>query len=346
MIALSDIPSRVDAMIEDYLAARSAEVCEISPATQQAFELLQQSLRGGKRIRPMFAWVGFTSAPSDEDPEAVLRAITALEFIQSCAIIHDDIIDSSATRRGYPTVHRAIAAHHQTNNWSGNSEHFGIAVAILIGDLALSWADDLLNASGLSAAALARAWEPWRAMRTEVIAGQILDVSAEARGSESVAEAENINLYKTAAYTIARPLHLGAAIANAPANSLLRYGRDIGVAYQLRDDLLGVFGDPAVTGKPAGDDLREGKRTVLLATALQLLDASDPPAAAELRAGMGTPNAAELAGLIRRSGAVEVMEQRIAELTASGLAHLDDSLPEGVTRALHSMAQKATSRHA
>lgn len=346
MIALHDIPRRIDTIIEDYLASRSAEVCDISPATAAAFELLGESLRGGKRIRPTFAWAGFMSAPSDEDPEAVLRAITALEFIQSCAIIHDDIIDSSDTRRGKPTVHRAVEAHHRSNGWSGNSEHYGASVAILLGDLALSWADDLLNSSGLSAAALARAWEPWRAMRTEVIAGQILDVSVEASGDESIAEAEKINLYKTAAYTIARPLHLGAAIANTPADSLLRYGRDIGVAYQLRDDLLGVFGDPAVTGKPAGDDLREGKRTVLLATALQLLDAADPAAAATLRAGVGTPNTAGLVDIIRASGAVDVIEQRIATLTESGLAHLDDSLPPEVTSGLHSMAQKATSRHA
>ena len=115
MIALHDIPRRIDTIIEDYLASRSAEVCDISPATAAAFELLGESLRGGKRIRPTFAWAGFMSAPSDEDPEAVLRAITALEFIQSCAIIHDDIIDSSDTRRGKPTVHRAVEAHHRSN---------------------------------------------------------------------------------------------------------------------------------------------------------------------------------------------------------------------------------------
>ncbi|MDO4685930.1 MAG: polyprenyl synthetase family protein [Corynebacterium sp.] len=346
MIAIDEIPQHVDAILAEYLASRRAEICDIDPATALAFEILCDFMKGGKRVRPMFAWAGFVSAESDEDPHAVLRAISALEFIQACALIHDDIIDSSDTRRGKPTVHRAVEKHHRDQGWNGDSAHYGKAVATLIGDLALTWSDDMLNSAGLSDAALHRALVPWRAMRTEVIAGQILDITVEASGDERVEEAEKINLYKTAAYTIARPLHLGAAIANTSADAFLAYGRSVGVAYQLRDDVLGVFGDPAVTGKPAGDDLREGKRTVLLATTLQLLDATNPSEAAILRERIGTPNIEGLPDIIQRSGALERIEEMIQALVDTGIAHLDESLPSDALETLKSLALTATSRHA
>ena len=164
---------------------------------------------------------------------------------------------------------------------AGDGADFGSAVAILIGDLALAWADDLVNEAGLEPAARARFAPVWAAMRTEVLGGQLLDINGEAGGDETVAAALRINRFKTAAYTVERPLHLGAALAGADdalVAALRTYGTDIGIAFQLRDDLLGVFGDPAVTGKPSGDDLREGKRTVLIAEALRRADATDPAA--------------------------------------------------------------------
>lgn len=343
---IQQVPKIVDEILLDYLESRRAEISDIDPATALAFELLYEFIQGGKRVRPMFAWAGFVSGTSNEDPQAVLRAISALEFIQACALIHDDIIDSSETRRGKPTVHRAVETHHRRQGWNGDAAHYGKAVATLIGDLALTWADDMITSAGLSDAALQRALIPWRAMRTEVIAGQILDITVEASGDERVEEAEKINLYKTAAYTITRPLQLGAAIANASLEPFITYGQSIGVAYQLRDDMLGVFGNPAITGKPAGDDLREGKRTVLLATALKLLDASDPTAAATLRAGIGTPNIEGLADIIQASGAVEHVENLIQELTEKGLAALNDNLPKKVRETLQTLAKTATARHA
>ena len=172
----------------------------------------------------------------------------------------------------------------------------------------------------------------------------------ESRGSESVELADRVNRFKTAAYTIERPLHLGAALAgadDATIEAFRGYGRDIGIAFQLRDDLLGVFGDPAVTGKPAGDDLREGKRTVLFATALELLDEHDPSAAQELRDGIGQVSdpvgLARLAQLIRDSGAEDAVEARINELTASGLRHLD-GVDDDAAQALTALARKATDR--
>lgn len=352
-VALNDIPAAVRSTLEEYIASRWDELDSIGkPVTEAATYLRDFVLNGGKRIRPLYGWAGFVGAgglDGDEDPQAVLKAVSALEFIQACALIHDDIIDSSATRRGNPTVHKAVAATHKDQGHIGDPSHYGTSVAILVGDLALSWADDMIYDSGLSVEALQRVRAPWKAMRTEVIGGQLLDISLEASGSEDPQLARSVNRYKTAAYTIERPLHIGAAIANAKASTVEAfrgYGTDIGIAFQLRDDLLGVFGDPAITGKPAGDDLVEGKRTELLALALSLCDASDPTSARRLRQGVGTdPDTAELASIIENSGAVTQMEEQISALTASGLAHITEAgLPAEVEDLLRTLAIRATER--
>lgn len=356
-LTLDQIPDAARDELARFFTDRRDQVAAIgAPVSQTVSHLENFVLGGGKRIRPLYVWAGFVGGGgftnTDEDPAAVLRAAASLEFIQACALIHDDIIDSSDTRRGNPTVHRAVESTHRDNGWTGDAAHFGESVAILVGDLALVWAEDMFQDSGLSVAALQRAREPWRGMRTEVIGGQLLDVTLEATADEDAALADAVNRFKTAAYTIERPLHLGAAIAGADQATIAAfrgYGRDIGVAFQLRDDQLGVYGDPAVTGKPAGDDLREGKRTVLLATALQRADDRDPAAAAELRTGIGTTSdpvrIARLAEIIAETGAVEEIEKRIDALTASGLAHLEaaGTSPE-VTATLTDLARRATAR--
>lgn len=354
-LSLSEFPAAVTSCLSDFFASKQQQAQDIDPIVSQSVSFLEDMvIGGGKRMRPMFAWAGFLGAGGhdQEDPEAVLRAVSALEFIQACALIHDDIIDASDTRRGSPTVHRRVEALHRQNGWKGGAEDFGTAVAILVGDLALAWAEEMLQTSGLSAEALHRVQAPWSAMKTEVIAGQILDISAESANNEDPAVAERVNRFKTAAYTIERPLHIGAALADAPLPLIEAYrafGHDIGIAFQLRDDLLGVFGDPSVTGKPAGDDLREGKRTVLFTEALKIADASNPEHAATLRRGIGATSdpaeLAELAAIIRELGAEEVVEKRIAELTTSGLANLDRvELPASVRSALHELAVRATKR--
>ena len=351
---LSAVPGVVEKHLEQFFDEHGPAISAIGePVSEAVAHLRAFTLGGGKRVRPLYGWAGFVGAggleTSGEDPNAVLRAMSALEFIQACALVHDDIVDASDTRRGNPTVHRSVEAQHLENRWLGDAATFGVNTAILLGDLALVWAEDMWRYSGVSLEALQRAAEPWVGMRTEVIGGQILDISLESRGSESADMADRGNRFKTAAYTIERPLHLGATIAGADDETIAAfrgYGRDIGIAFQLRDDLLGVFGDPAITGKPAGDDLREGKRTVLYATALELLDAND---ADELRTGVGTatdPKVLQrLADLIRQSGAEDAVEERINRLTASGIAHLDTA---GITaearQALSELAHKATDR--
>ncbi|KQB86770.1 polyprenyl synthetase family protein [Corynebacterium lowii] len=355
-LPLRDVPAATHEILSDYLDSRFPEVTTIgSPVAEAAEHLRSFVLGGGKRIRPLYGWAGFLGAgglESGEDPEAVLRAVSALEFIQACALIHDDIIDSSDTRRGSPTVHRRMEHQHRREDWLGASDHFGRSVAILIGDLALTWAEDMLNDSGLSDAALRRTRTPWRAMRTEVIGGQILDISLEATASEDIALAESVNRFKTAAYTIERPLHLGAAIADAPeevTQAFRHYGREVGIAFQLRDDVLGIFGDPSITGKPSGDDLREGKRTVLLALALAAADERDPAAAARLRGAVGThlddEELARMTGIIEASGALDEVERRIHTLVESGIAHLNvSSLSPEVRTALAELAVRSTER--
>ena len=205
----------------------------------------------------------------------------------------------------------------------------------------------MFNGAGLPASALERTRPAWRAMRTEVIAGQILDVAVEANGSEDVADSMSVITYKTASYTVARPLHIGAALVGADRQTidLLRgIGHDIGVAFQLRDDQLGVFGDPAVTGKPAGDDLRSGKRTTLINYALST---NDSAAATRLRAGLGDPNANvdELKSIIVDTGADQRVENLIAKHSTRAIdaIHSADFDPD-ITNELAALAEKLTHR--
>jgi geranylgeranyl diphosphate synthase type I len=240
--------------------------------------------------------------------------------------VHDDVIDASATRRGLPTVHRLFADRHREQNWHGSPDQFGLSAAILLGDLSLVWADDIVATVDLPLDAHRRVQRVWADIRTEVLGGQYLDIAAEASGAESVASAMTVNTYKTASYTISRPLQLGAAAAaDRPdvQTTFHELGTDLGVAFQLRDDVLGVFGDPAVTGKPSGDDLRSGKRTVLLAEAIERAEKSDPAAAKLLRTSIGTvltdPEVHELCLVIESVGALAAVEDHIDTLTRRAL---------------------------
>lgn len=358
---LRDIPAAVDADLAAFFRDRHTDYDGIDPVVADGVDALERFVTGGgKRLRPLFAWAGVRAAldggggtlDGSTGPEALLRAVSSLEFIQACALIHDDIIDHSDTRRGRPTTHRRFESFHRDHRWSGDAADYGESQAILVGDLAFAWADDMLMDSGVDAAALARAREPWRRMRTEVIAGQMLDIALENSGSEDPGMSLKVNTYKTAAYTVERPLHLGAALGDADARTvdlLRRVGRDIGIAFQLEDDHLGVFGDPAVTGKAAGDDLRSGKRTWLVMCALASADRSDPVAAARLREGIGrvTTDAEvdELRQIIVDSGAAEQNSARVRELTDRALDALRSGhLGAGTVGELVAVAEQLTER--
>jgi geranylgeranyl diphosphate synthase, type I len=317
-------------------------------------------LGGGKRLRPAFAYWGWRSVSSNPTDRAedigaqVLLLFSALELLHASALIHDDVIDCSATRRGRPTTHIRFAALHRDRGWRGPADQFGISAAILLGDLALAWADDMVAGVDLAPDARNRVRRVWADIRTELLGGQYLDIVAEASAAESIASAMTVNTYKTASYTVSRPLQLGvAAAADRPDVHALFHevGTDLGVAFQLRDDVLGVFGDPVVTGKPSGDDLRSGKRTVLLATAVELADKSDAAAAKLLRASIGTnlsdAQVRELCGAIERVGALAAAEDQIEALTRRALATLADAPIHASAKAgLSELAKLAANRSA
>jgi geranylgeranyl diphosphate synthase type I len=352
----ADLPTAVTDALRDFLDVRRAACAEMAEEFVDAVDDLRAlALGGGKRLRPTFAWWGWRAAggpdaPDAPRPEVVLHTVAALELIQACALVHDDLIDDSALRRGSPTVHARWTARHRERAWIGSPERLGAAVAVLVGDVALAWADDMLRAAGLDEAVLARATPVWEAMRTEMLTGQFLDVVGHATDLATPEGVLRISRYKTAAYTIERPLHLGAALAGADddvVSAYRRFGTDLGIAFQLRDDLLGVFGDPALTGKPAGDDLREGKRTLLVALARRHPD-QDGAAPVEHALGKHDLIAEEVEAArtaLMALGVVDEVEERIATLTASAIEALAevDLDPRGRER-LVALAAASTRR--
>ncbi|SMD23348.1 polyprenyl synthetase family protein [Kibdelosporangium aridum] len=346
------VRAHVERTLTEYLSAKQSTMASLTQELADALDaLVEFILRGGKRIRPTFAWWGWRGAGGEPDAPAVLRAISGLELIQACALVHDDLMDASAVRRGSPTVHVTFERLHRERGWLGTSERFGMAAAILLGDIALAWADDMFYGSGVSANRLAAASEPWQAMRSEMLAGQYLDILTQVEGDESPEAALRVARMKTAAYTVERPLQMGAALAGADPEVVERlraFGADIGVAFQLRDDLLGVFGDTDVTGKPAGDDLREGKRTLLVALGLQK---ATQAGADVLRHCLGnqdlTGDDVERArAVLLESGAVDAVEAEIEALTSTAMHALQAAdLAEPAGDRLAELAVAATRRN-
>jgi geranylgeranyl diphosphate synthase type I len=347
----ADLRNRVAHALGGFLAGQrkrlhAIEPTALGPVTDAVESLI---LGGGKRLRPAFAYWGYRGAGGPDRPE-VVAAVSALELVQASALIHDDVMDGSDTRRGEPAAHRRFAGLHRVNGWHGTAADFGTAAAILLGDLCLVWSDELLHSSGLDPVTLARARPVFDAMRTEVTVGQYLDVQTQATGDTSTRRASLVARYKSGKYTVERPLLLGAALADAEPGLVAAYsgyGLPLGEAFQLRDDILGVFGDPATTGKPAGDDLREGKRTYLVAAAFE---AAAAPARAELRRRLGDPDldtdgVDTLRAIIVDSGALARTEDRIAELTSAAVAALDAApVEETAADTLRVLADAATSR--
>jgi geranylgeranyl diphosphate synthase type I len=326
-----ELAGAVTDQLRGYLRDRRGAASYIGPDYDGLIAALEDFvLRGGKRLRPAFAYWGWRSVSTRPVDDDALRLFAALELLHACALVHDDVIDRSDTRRGWPTVHVHFAESHRNRGWRGSPDQFGMSAAILLGDLSLVWADDIVATAGLSPDAQRRVQRVWADIRTEVLGGQYLDIVAESSGAESIDMAMTVNTFKTASYTVTRPLQFGvAAAADRPDVQSIFHevGTDLGVAFQLRDDVLGVFGDPAVTGKPSGDDLRAGKRTVLLAEAIERAEKSDPAAADLLRASIGTDltdaKVRELCLVIESVGALAAVEDRIDLLTRRTLEMLD-----------------------
>ena len=346
---------RVQETIDHVLAHQGQLLASVSADMEPLVSALRDLLAGGKRLRPAFAYWGWRGAAgpveegSGHEP-AIVQAVTGLEFLQACALIHDDVMDGSDTRRGLPAAHRRFAGLHRGEQWLGSPESFGVGAAILLGDLCLSWADEVLLTADLDRDALQRAKRIYDEMRSELMAGQYLDLLEQACGGGSVDRALQVVRYKSAKYTIERPLHIGAALADASDEVFAAYsgyGLPLGEAFQLRDDVLGVFGDPEQTGKPAGDDLREGKRTVLIAIAHERADDAQR---AHLRSLLGDPGLDAsgidtLRSIIEDTGALASTEQMIDDLLAQSLASLDGvGIADDAQQVLTGLAYAATRR--
>src|SRR3954451_24906090 len=340
----------VRAALATFVDEQEERLLPLGPDARRLVDAARVSVVGGKRLRAAFCYWGFRAVTAEvADEPALLRAAAALELLHASALVHDDYMDSSDTRRGRPATHKAFEALHRREGWTGDPEQYGAAAAILLGDLLLSWSDQLLRGCGLPPVQVAEALACFDTTRREVITGQFLDVSVQARGESDVEQAMRVLRYKSAKYSVERPLHVGAALAGAGPSvleALTGFGLPLGEAFQLRDDLLGVYGDPEVTGKPAGDDLTEGKRTVLVALALGRAPA---PEAKRLDSALGTALTVEEVGDLRRiieaSGAHAEVEQRIGQLTATSLAALDEAPVTEVARTvLRQLAAAATQR--
>jgi geranylgeranyl diphosphate synthase type I len=314
------VAARLDAVLTPELerwAALDADLLE------PMAEIKRLVLSGGKRLRPAFCTWGYVALGGEPDAQIVTDAGAAFELMHAFALFHDDVMDDADSRRGEPTTHTVFARRHAASGWTGESRRFGEGVAILIGDLAFVYADRLLvDANPV-------AWRIWNELRIELNVGQVLDILGSVSGVRDVAQAERICRYKSGKYTIERPLHLGAALA-APdrfedvAASLSAYGLPLGDAFQMRDDVMGAFGDTVATGKPVGGDLREGKPTPLLARALAVAD----PTQARVLAMVGAPDltdadVADIQQAIVETGALADLEATIVRLADEAIEAIE-----------------------
>ncbi|MGJ9411999.1 polyprenyl synthetase family protein [Aeromicrobium sp. CF4.19] len=344
MTSAHEFPARdaVDTALSSFLAERRLDLGPLGPDLEPLLDAAEVAVAGGKRLRPRFCRAGWLAAGGAPHDPAIDVAAAALEWLQASALVHDDLMDGSDVRRGRPSVHREFEARHAQSDWVGSAAGHGAAVAILLGDLMLSWTDQQLRSSGLPT--VGRALDLLDLCRSEVASGQYLDVLAQTRAEVDVDQALRIVRFKAAKYTVERPLQIGAALAGADdalVDALSDVALPLGEAFQLRDDVLGVFGDPEVTGKPAGDDLREGKRTVLVARALELGDADDRGLVRRL---LGTSEGVvALRDLIVRTGALAAVERDIAEREQDATAALAELGP-AARAAIEPLLLRATRR--
>ena len=370
----TNLLGQVQANLDSFCQKQRTDFEAISADLIPVVDYTQSLLQGGKRFRALFCYWAWRACLNDssyhqseqeiQDSEQAIAGIAAsLEMFHAAALVHDDLLDQSDTRRGAPAIHKRFETLHKEKSWAGAPERFGVAGSVLVGDLMLGWSSEifgnaLLHSPNREIESACR--DEFSLMRVEVMAGQYLDVLEENAAatrpvSEGVGRAEKVILYKTAKYSIEAPLRIGAAFAGAdPAklSQFTQFGIPLGIAFQLRDDILGVFGDPSVTGKPAGDDLREGKRTVLVALTLEALTERSPSMAESFEElltsrELDTHQIAFMQKLIKDSGALEKTERMIVELGDRSLESLDTAnLEESAKATLKALALKVISRDA
>lgn len=343
-VGLREVGERIDRRILAVLDAELTRWLAVDPELGAPLGALRDLVAaGGKRLRPAFCHWAFVGAGGDSDDPLVVDAGAALELLHTFALVHDDVMDGSDQRRGRPSVHRAFVDRHLDRGWQGDARRSGEGAAILVGDFAFVYADMILGDIPTAARAV------FDELRLELCVGQYLDLVGTASASRDAAQATRIERYKSGKYTVERPLHLGAALAGAGPDvhaALTAVGLPLGEAFQLRDDLLGVFGDRAVTGKPVGDDLREGKLTPLVAAATARASVDDQTVLCRLGApDLDADDVAALQGVLVRSGAVAEIEARIGECVAEALGALDGApIDDAARRALADLTRFAAWR--
>lgn len=359
--SLTDIRTAVDAQLHEFLDGRAEAAKKIADDAETLTDVLDPLLFRGKRIRAALCVWGYELARAAAGfdlestvPADLVRAATSLELLHVSALIHDDMMDRSDTRRGQPTVHRRFQSLHTDESFAGDGEMFGAAGALIAGDLCLGWSMSMFAMCGMQRAASPEVLAVVDRMRTDVMIGQYLDILGEARplpDEKAIGAARTVVKYKSAKYSVEHPLLLGAALAGADESvmrTLSAFGLPLGEAFQLRDDVLGVFGDPQQTGKPAGDDLREGKRTVLIAYTHA---GASPAERTNIDAMLGDPGLSDddinyLRQLIQRSGGLARTEQLMANLSQTARSALSGIPPEAgeVTATLEAFSHELTAR--
>jgi geranylgeranyl diphosphate synthase, type I len=346
--ALDSVRAPVDALLREFLAAREQQLVAIdarlAPIARAISTLV---LAGGKRMRPAFVYWGYraTGAPHSD---ALWHPAAAVELLQAFALIHDDVMDRSVRRRGRPAVHVELADHHGAVGLTGDGPWFGIGAAVLAGDLAFVWADELFDATPVAVTDRERGRTVFTELRSELMAGQYLDLLLAASADADPDQARRVALLKAGRYTVTRPLHLGAAIGGAGPTlraALLTFGDAVGVGFQLRDDILGLFGNPNTTGKGVLDDLRQGKRTVLI---LEALERCHPPQRAVLTAALGDAEADDataerVRAIVRECGALADVERQVRHYFDQALQALE-AVDAPARPALEQLATRALFR--
>lgn len=350
-----DAIQAVSQRLERFVSARVAEAADAGPLARPILELSAATLQGGKRLRAAFCYWGWRAVTDASGTDEIVTASAALEVFHAAALVHDDIIDNSDTRRGRPATHRAFEGAHHAGGWTGDAAAYGRSSAILAGDLLVAWSDDLFEEgiADVPADRARAARRQYAEMRRDVTVGQYLDIAAEtvpAPEDEQLDRALLVASFKSARYSVQQPLLIGAAIGGARTEqrqALRAFGHPVGMAFQLRDDVLGVFGDSAATGKPSGDDLREGKRTALIAFARQGLASSVRRTLDEL---VGDPDLDDaqvrmLQNTIRDSGALDRVEELIASYAHEADRALSGApLDNASVGALRDLARAAVDR--
>ncbi|MBE1577808.1 polyprenyl synthetase family protein [Amycolatopsis roodepoortensis] len=331
-----------------FVEARAAEYFAGHGEGELAETAIPEFLAGGKFLRPMFAYVGWRCGGPESD--AALRAAASLELLHCFALAQDDVMDGSPLRRGRPALHVRFARWHTEQGWSGSADRFGESAATLSGDLFLVWSERMLRESGLDAAALARGWPRYDLMRAELAVGQLADLVNDARTLPDWETLLDVLRRKSGNYTVRRPLEFGAALAGCGPDvlaALAEYGGLVGEAFQFRDDLLGVFGDPAVTGKPAGQDLRDRKASSVVVLAAEMADRRQRAELGELlaRSTVDDEAVARCRALITATGARDRLGELIRERAEKAQAVIDPAVfPRHAADSLAVLATKCTER--